>query len=800
MFSDLRHALRILRQAPGFTLLVVIVLAIGIGATTSIFSVVNGVLLKPLPFPDADRLIAIQSGLRGDHGGTASVPDITDMQAARTVRDVVGYTGGTAILTGHGEAKTLLTSFVTGDLMATLGVPLLLGRSFTADDVRIGAAPVAVISQRLWTDRFGRQPSAVGSVATIEGQPVTIIGVAPDSFDFPIQAKRVEAWLPIATTQIGAQFAAVRGAHLMHTIARRQPDASIEQAAAELDAIGERLARDYPKSNAGRSIRVVPLQERIVGEHRTALTVLLAAVAGVLLIACANVANLLLARGIGRRREIAIRSALGAGRARIVRQLLMESVLLAVIAGGAGILLSQWGVAAIVAASPLDIPRLQGVRVDRTVLMFAALLSAATGIGFGIIPAFQVSRADAGETLKGTTGGIDVRSARTRQLLVAGEVALSLVLLVGAGLLGRTLLNLERVEVGFVAERALAMEISLPDTRYPSPEARIAFQRRTVDALGAIPGVRSAAATSTLPLSGNDMGIGFRIEGRAVRDEDRGNAAYHAISSDYFATMGIRLLRGRVFTERDDEHGRGVIVISDTMARTYWPNEDPLGKRITVSYGNTGSREVIGIVADVKESAVSEPSRAEMYTPFAQTPWPFFTVVVRAEHDPAPLAAALRSTITRLDPEQPPGDVQTLGYFVREATAQPRFTATLAAAFALLATVLAGLGIYGVLAYGVAQRRREIGIRMALGARAADVRALVVGQAVALSGIGVAIGVAAAIALTRVLASLLFGVNASDPLTFAGVCVLLMMVVAAAAYLPARRATRVDPLVALRAD
>ena len=800
MPTDLRHAVRILRQAPGFTLLVVTVLAIGIGATTSIFSIVDGVLLKPLPFRDADRLIAVQSAMPGDDDGTASVPDIVDMQAARTVQDVVGYTGGSVILTGHGEAKTLLTAFVTGDLMRTLGVPLLGGRSFTADDVRIGAAPVAVISERLWTDRFGRQQSAVGAKATIDSQPFTIIGVAADGFEFPIQARRVDAWLPIATTQIGAQFAAVRGAHLMHTIARLRPGTSIEQAAAELDAIGERLARDYPKSNAGRMLRVTPLQERIVRQHRTALTVLLAAVGGVLLIACANVANLLLARGIARRREIAIRSALGAGRGRIVRQLLIESVLLAVVGGGTGVLLAQWGIAAIVAASPLDIPRLQSVHVDRTVLLFAALLSAATGVGFGIIPAFQVSRADAGDTLKGTTGGVDVRSARTRQLLVAGEVALSLVLLVGAGLLGRTLVNLERVDVGFAAEHTLAMEISLPDTRYPSAEAQIAFYRRAVDALRAIPGVQSAAASSTLPLSGNDMGIGFRIEGRQVRDEDHTNAAYHAISPDYFATMGIRLLRGRMFSERDDERAPAVMVISDTMARTYWPNEDPIGRRVTVNYNNTGVREIVGVVADVKESAVSESPRAEMYTPFAQTPWPFFTVVVRAQRDPAPLAAALRTTVTQLDPEQPSGDVQALGSYVREATAQPRFTATLATAFALLATGLAGLGIYGVLAYSVAQRRREIGIRMALGARAADVRALVVGQAIALGGIGVAAGIAAAVVLTRVLASLLFGVSASDPLTFAGVCMVLLIVVGAAAYLPARRATRVDPLVALRAD
>jgi putative ABC transport system permease protein len=800
MSTDLRHAVRLLVKTPGFTLLVVGVLAIGIGATTSIFSIVNGVLLKPLPFPESDRLVAIQSVTKGDEDGTASVPDITDLQAARTVQDVVAYTGGSVILTGRGEATTLLTSFVTGDLMTTLRAPLLGGRSFTPADVRPGAPPTAVISESLWRERFGRDLSAVGAAATIDGQPFTIIGIAPDAFEFPIQAKRVDAWLPVTTTQIGEHLAAQRGAHFMHTIARLRSDASIEQAADELGAIAGRLARDYPKTNAARTVRVLPLQERIVREHRSALTVLLAAVAGVLLIACANVANLLLARGVSRRRELAIRTALGASRARIVSQLLIESLLVAIVAGAAGVLLSAWGVAAIVAASPVDIPRLQSVRIDQSVLWFAAALSAATGIGFGIIPAFQVSRTDAGETLKGTTGGSDPRGARTRQVLVAAEVALSLLLLVGAGLLARTLVNLERVDVGFVAERMLAMEISLPDTRYPTPEARIAFYRRAIDALRALPGVRSAAASSTLPLTGNDMGIGFRVEGRPVRDEDHTNAAYHAVSPDYFATMGIRIVRGRAFTARDDERASLVLVISETMARTYWPNEDPIGKRATIGYGATGPREIVGIVGDVKESELSEPARSEMYAPFPQTPWPFFTAVVRTERETAPVAASLRTAVTRLDPEQPPGEVQALTHYVREATAQPRFTALLAGTFAALATLLAGLGIYGVLAYSVAQRRREIGIRMALGARAADVRSLVVGQAVALGGVGVAIGLAGALALTRVLASLLFGVSAADPLTFAAVCLLLMTVVALAAWLPARRATRVDPLVALRAD
>ena len=800
MFTDFRQACRLLLKAPGFTSLVVAVLAVGIGATTVIFTIVDGVLLKPLPFPEADRLIAIQSLTQGDDDGTASVPDVTDLKAARTVQDVVGYTGGTAILTGRGDATTLLTTFVTGDLMATLRATMLRGRSFSEADVRPGAAPTIVIAERLWRERFGGDPSAVGGAVTIEGQPFTILGIAPDSFDFPIQAKRVDAWLPIGSTQIGAQLASQRGAHFVHTIARLRPGVSPEQAASELGAIGERLARDFPKTNAARVVKALPLQERIVRQHRLALTVLLGAVAAVLLIACANVANLLLARGVARRREIAIRAALGAGRGRIVRQLLIESLVVSIAAGAVGVLLSLWGLAAVVAASPVDIPRLHDVRIDRGVLAFAALLSMATGIAFGIIPAFQVSNSDAGETLKGTTGGMDPRGARTRQILVASEVALSLLLLAGAGLLGRTLVNLERVDIGFVAERALAMEVSMPDTRYPTDAARIAFYRRTLDALRALPGVRSAAAGSTLPLMGNDMGIGFRVEGRPVRDEDHTNAAYHAVSPDYFAAMGIRILRGRGFTDRDDDHAPPVLVISETMARTYWPGEDAIGKRVTIGYHNSGPREVVGIVADVKESELSEAARPEMYAAFPQTPWPFFSVVVRADRDPAALAGAVRTSLTRLDPEQPPGDVQTLTHYVRLATAQPRFTAVLAGAFAAIATLLAGLGIYGVLAYGVAQRRREIGIRMALGAQPGDVRRLVMSQAAVLGAAGVAAGVASALLLTRTLSSLLFGVTASDPATFGAGCALLMGVVVAAAYLPARRATRVDPMVALRAD
>jgi putative ABC transport system permease protein len=800
MFTDLKQAFRLIVKAPGFTALVVAVLAIGIGATTAIFSIVDGVLLKPLPFAEAERLIAIQSATRGDDDGSASVPDVDDLQSARTVQDVVGYTGGTVILTGRGEAATLLATFVTGDLMGALRAPLLRGRFVSAADVRPGAAPVAVIAERLWAERFDRDPATIGASATIEGRAFTIIGVAPDAFDFPMQARHVEVWLPVTSTEIGAHLAAERGAHFVHPIARLRPGVSAAQASAELDAIGERLARDYPKTNAARSVRALPLQERIVRQYRLGLTVLLGAVGAVLLIACANVANLLLARGVTRRREIAIRAALGAGRGRIIRQLLTESVIIAIVAGAAGVLVSLWGVTAIVAASPVYIPRLHDVRIDRGVLFFAALLSTATGITFGIIPAFQVSRSDAGDTLKRSVGGTDARGARTRHALVAVEVALSLLLLAGAGLLARTLVNLQRVDVGFAANETLAMEISLPDSRYPTADARIAFYRRTIDALRSIPGVRSAAAGSTVPLTGNDMDIGFRVEGRPLRDDDHTNAAYHAVSPDYFTAMGIPLVRGRGFTDRDDERAPAVLVISETMARTYWPGEDPIGKRATIGYGNAGPREIIGVVGDVKEAELSEPARPEMYSAFPQTPWPFFTVVVRTENDPVALAAAVRGVVARLDREQPPGEVETLIHYVRLATAQPRFTAMLAGAFAGLATLLAGLGIYGVLAYGVAQRSREIGIRMALGAQASAVRSLVVSQAIGLGAVGLVVGIVAAFAITRVLGSLLFGVSASDPLTFAASCALLLLVVAMAAYLPARRATRVDPMVALRTD
>ena len=804
MSTDLRQALRVLTKSPGFTALVVAVLAVGIGATTAIFSIVDGVLLKPLPFADSSRIVSVETLVRGEPD-ESSYPDVQDWRTTGKVVDRMGaWTSMPATLTGRGEATVLEAAEVAGDFFETLGVPPLMGRSLTPEDDRAGGPNVALISAALWASRFASDPAVVGSPVTLEGQPFTIVGVMPSAFEFPIGQDKIQLWLPMHSIPLAAQFAGQRGASMLHVIGHLRQGATIEQAQAELGTIAARLAQTYPDSNGIRGgVRVRPLQEQLVHDYRLALLVLLAAVGAVLLIACANVANLLLARGTGRQKEMAIRAALGAGRGRLARQLLTESLLLSLIGGGIGLILALWGIAALVAASPIAIPRLHDVHVDRTVLLFAIVASTITGVVFGLVPALQASRANAGETLKdagrGTSGG---RTARTRQLLVIVEVALSLVLLASAGLLGRTLVALQHVDPGFVAEHAIGMQLSLQDKHYPKAAQQIAFYHRLIDEIRAIPGVVSSAASTTLPLSGSDIGIGFSIDGRPETADPatRKSAVFFGVSPEYFTAMGIHLVRGRFFTERDDEKAPNVILIGETFAKRYWPNEDPIGRHMTIGYNNTGPREIVGIVADVKQSNLAERPALEMYTPFPQTPWPFLAIVVRTQGDPEAMAASVRRALARIDPEQPAAEVKTLNEYVARAVATPRFTAVLFGAFAALALVLAGFGLFSVMAYSVAQRHREIGIRMALGAQPSAVRSLVLSQALWLGITGLAIGLAGALAATRVLGALLFGVSASDPATFGGVSAALLFVMLAAAYLPARRATRVDPMVALRAD
>ena len=803
LLSDFRHAIRTLLKAPGFSTIVIVVLAMGIGANTAIFSVVNGVLLRPLPFVDSSRLVAIQSHTSRGTDGSGSFPDFADWKAQSSVIDrMAGYVGGSMNMTGNGEATSLTAAFVTSDLVPLLGATPMIGRSFARGDDQPGAAGVALVSESLWRNRFSHDPAIIGRGVRLDGQAFTIVGVMPSAFQFPIQAARIDLWLPFDANTLLAQWKDQRGAHFMHVLGRLRPGTTIEQAQSELTTISARLSAAYPRSNSDRGAQVVPLQSLLVHDFKLGLLVLMCAVAAVLLIACSNVANLLLARGMARQREMAIRSVLGASRARLVRQLLTESIIVAAAGGALGVLLALWGLAGLVAASPVDIPRLQSVQIDRSVLAFTTLVSLLTGVLFGLIPALYVSRSNAGEALKDAArGSSGAHSARTRQLLVVAEVALSLVLLAGAGLLIRSLIELRRVNPGFTADKAVAMELSLPDTRYPDKAAQVGFYNRLLAEMRSLPGVASSAISTTLPLSGNDMGSSFSAEGHPPSDPKvRPSAAFFAVSPEYFATMGIPVIRGRAFTERDDEKGPLVALIGETMARQYWPNEDPIGKRLTITIDTLGAREIVGIVGDVKQSELSEAVRPEVYAPYPQTPWPFMAAVVRAHSDPRAVSGALRAAVTRLDADQPPGDVKTMQAYLFQAIATPRFTASLVGSFAGLALLLAGFGLYGVMAYSVAQRRREIGIRMALGAQASDVRMLIVSQGLRMGVIGLCVGLAGALLATRVLEDLLFHVRPNDPATYMAVAAVLLAVLLAAAYLPARRATRLDPLVALRAD
>jgi putative ABC transport system permease protein len=803
MFTDLRHAIRLLRKAPGFTLIVVLVLTLGIGANTVIFSIVNGVLLKPLPFADAQRLVAIDTTVRNEPDDTAYL-DFLDWRAqATTIDRIAAYATAAATLTGHGDAQSIPLAVVTSDLFPMLGVAPIQGRVFGPGDDARGAARTAIISEGLWNRRFSRDSAILGQEVILDGDPVAVVGVMPAGFEFPFDAEDpIEIWMPVMASRFTAQWADQRGASFLKAIGRLRAGTELTAAQSEMTAIGSRVNAVNPQSGAkSRGVLLRPFQDMLVRDYRLALVVLLWAVAAVLLIACANVANLLLARGTVRRREIAIRTALGASRGRIVRQFLCEGCVLAAIGGSAGIVLALWGIDALVRISPVQIPRLSAVHIDGRVLAFTVLASVLTGMLCGLLPALQLSRSDPGDALKdGDRGGSSAHGARTRQALVVAEVALSLVLLASAGLLLRSLMMLQRVSPGFVTERAITMQVLLPQNKYTNEEAFIAFYRRLRDEVRTLPGITASAVATTLPMTGSNIGMGFTIDGRVDDPNTRTSAAFFGVSPEYFSAMGVPLIKGRSFTERDDERAPSVIVINEAMAAKYWPGEDPIGKRITLSYNKTGPREIVGVAADVKQGDLTHARKAQMYTPFVQAPWPFLATVVRTAAAPEAAAGSLRQALGRLDPEQAAGEIRTLDQYVARSIATPRFTALLVGSFAGLAVLLAGFGLYGVMAYSVAQRSREIGIRMALGAQPRDVRALIVAQALRMGAAGLAIGLAGALFVARILDSLLFGVSASDPLTFAGVSASLVTVLLLAAYLPARRATRVDPMIALRTE
>ncbi|HEV3056914.1 MAG TPA: ABC transporter permease [Vicinamibacterales bacterium] len=799
--SVLRQAIRTLRKSPGFSALVVIVLAVGIGANTAIFSIVDGVLLKPLPFAGAGRLVAVDT-VKNNEPDDSAYPDFVDWRAqVRSFDRLAAYATAAVTLTGVGDAASLPCAVVSSDLFPMLGVRSLLGRAFTTDDDKPGAARTAVLAESTWTKYFSRDPAIVGRSIVLDGDAFTVIGVMPASFEFPFDGEDPsQLWIPIRASRFASQWADQRGAQFLKVIGRLRDGVDLPAAQADATTVAAGIAAQYPETR-NRGVVVRPFRDVLVKDYRLGLVVLLAAVAAVLLIACANIANLLLARGSTRRREIAVRIALGATRGDIVRQLLAESLALAVVGGIAGAVLALWGVDLLVRISPLQIPRLHAVRVDRSALLFTALASMLTGALSGLVPAFQLSRAHPGDALKdGDRGGSGAAGTRTRQTLVVAEMAISLVLLAAAGLLVRSLIGLQRVSPGFVTERAVAMQLLLPGSQYPNAGSMRAFYRRLHDEAIALPGIASAAISTTLPMTGNDISAGFAVEGRPVDPNTRTSAPMFSISPEYFASMGIPLIKGRRFSDHDNDKASNVVIVSEAFAAKYWPGEDPIGKRMTISYNNTGPREVVGLVGNVKQSKLSERARPQMYTPFEQTPWPFLTVVIQTTAAPESAAGALRGLLTRVDPMQGAGEIRTLEQYITRSVAAPRFTTLLVGAFAVVALLLAGFGLFSVMAYSVSQRRREIGIRMAIGAESSDVRRLVVGQAIRMGAVGLGIGLAGAFVVARSLGSLLYGVGPGDPATFTGVSAMLLAVMLLAAYLPARRATRVDPMTALRTE
>ena len=796
LIQDLRYALRMLLKNPGFAAVAVIALALGIGANTAIFSVVNTILLRSLPYDDPDRLMVVKENKLPQFPEFSVSPgNFLDWQKQNASFEKLAAVQGSSynLVTGDAEPERLDGARVSAGLFEMLGVKPVQGRTFLEEEDQPGHQNVVVLSSNLWKRRFGSDPNIIGQSITMSAASYTIIGIMPPSFQFP--DRDIDLWTPIAFTAAQAQQ---HGSHYVAVIGRLKPGVTTEQARTEMSGIAARLAEQYPNSNAGWSTIVVPMQQFEVRDIKPALLVLLGAVALVLLIACANVANLLLARSTARQKEIAIRTALGASRSRVVRQLLTESVLLAVVGGGAGLLLAAWGTRSLLALAPEDLPRVKDVALDGRVLGFTLLVTLITGIVFGLVPALQASRPNLNETLKeggrGTTGG----HHRIRSSLVITEVALALVLLVGAGLLIRSFIRLQQVNPGFNTKNAMSANVALPGRKYPNSDQYLSFFTQLMEKIAALPGVVAVGATQSLPIQGDYL-VGFNIQGRPPDPpgEDK-STNYYAVTPDYFKAMGIPLLRGRLFTEQDSKNAPRVAVINETMARTYFSDEDPIGKGINLSQGREGFREIVGIVGDVKQYGLAQPTTLQTYEPYLQMPFSAVTLIVRTEGNPAALSGSIRSEVLALDKEQPVSRIRTLDQIISGSVQQQRFTMLLLGVFAAVALILAAVGLYGVMSYAVTQRTHEIGIRMALGANTGNVLRLVVGHGMLLALIGVVIGLGGAFAFTRLMSKLLFAVSTTDPVTFVGISVLLTGVALVACLVPARRATKVDPMVALR--
>ena len=800
MLADLRFALRHLRKSPGFALVVVLTLALGIGACTAIFSVVNGVLLRPLDYPDPERLVVLEETQLPEFPEfSLSPPNYLDWEKQlKSFESIAAYSGASLNLTGEGEPQRLVGVKATVHYFDVFGVKPMLGRAFAPEEDAPGKDKVVVLSQPFWQRVFGGAPDMVGRPLQFNGEPYTVIGIAPAGFG---AASKVDAWVPMAFRP-SETANDNRGAHYINATARLKPGVTTAQADAELKVLAAQLAKQYPDSNKGWSAFAAPLLDHTVRDVRQVLYTLLGAVGCVLLIACANIANLLLARASARHREISIRAALGTGRGRLMRQLLTESVLLAMLGGALGVLFAKWGLDALLALAPPNLPRVSAIRLDSTVLAGSMALSVTTGLVFGLAPAWLAARTDVNEALKqgsrGTTEG--GARGRLRSTLVVVEVAATLVLLADAGLLVRSFINLAHVDPGFTPEHATALRLSLPFKKYGKPEQQAAFADALLARLAALPGVQAVGLTHSMPLVG-DYVLGFNVEGRPrPSDADMPNTNYYAVTPGYFRAMGIHLVRGRLFTDRDDAKAPRVALINENLARQQFPHEDPVGKRINITNGPDTWREIVGVVTDIKQYRVDKPTTSQSYEPFAQVPSLNLNVVLRTAGPPAAMLGALRPAVYAVDQDQPVGSVRPLEDIMADSLARQRFALTLLTVFSLVALVIAAIGIYGVMAYNVTQRTGEFGIRLALGAQPRDVLRLVLAHGGKLVGLGLLLGLGAAFASVRAVESMLFNTGAHDPLTLAAITLLLGGVAALACLVPARRATKVDPMIALRAE
>lgn len=814
LVQDVRYGLRVLRKSPGFAAVAVIVLGLGIGANTAIFSVVNAILLRPLPYRDPSRLMQVwhvppPKQFPGMTKFSVSPANYLDWERQNNVFQSMAIYGFQSYnITGTDQPQALQASVVSQDFYRTLGVQPLLGRTFTSDEEQSGHNHVLILGYALWKSSFGSNPRIVGSSIKLDDQPYTVVGVMPPNFKFPDWA---QLWAPLGWTD---QERAVRGNHNYMVIARLRPGTAMQQAQAEMNIISARLQQQYPADDAGWGAVIVPLHEQLVGDVRPALLVLLGAVAFVLLIACANVANLVLAKTVSRRKELAIRAALGASRARILSQVLAETVLLALAGGALGLLLAHFGVRLIVAFLAGQLPRAAEITLDGWVLAFTLGVSVLAGIIAGLAPAWRFTKNDfdVHEALKQAASRTETesRGARTRSALVVSEVALSLVLLVGAGLMIRSLWALRSTNPGFDPRNVLTMVLPTSATRYPTLQQNIAFWNRVLPRVRALPGVVHAGATDSLPLSGEGSTQPVTVEGRPVLPmAEQPEVGVRVFTPGYLEAMRVPLRRGRMLNDGDVAGRPPVTVISAAMARQFWPHEDPIGKHLTLTFSPGIAREVVGVVGDVKMDALDASATQSMiYVPLAQMTLPpgevwhgfAISLVVRTATAPSSTAAAIKNAVHQVDSAQPVMQVETMEDMVADSISQQRFTMLLLAAFAGLALLLAAVGIYSVLSYSVRRRVREIGIRMALGAQIADVLRLVVMEGMKPTLLGLAIGLAGALALGRVVSKLIYGVSAADPATFAAVSALLATVALAASIIPAYRATRVEPVKTLREE